>query len=155
MCETHVAVKIYWFILCQMAFLDRKSFPTIGYFFKMCFFRNTGWYLDRRLPQDAAAEASKSHRVYTNSSNCIKHIFSKKNTKIKECYSTANPRTQKLTLLKKSKSTVPYRTFKNFRFFLPPKCREVYKHRRRFPTPYPSREGLYGVRYPNTLKLVY
>ena len=110
-------------------------------------------YLDRRLPQDAAAEASKSHRVYTNSSNCIKHAFSKKNTKIKECHSTANPRTQNLTLLKKSKSTVPYRTFKIFIFFLPPKCREVYQHLRRFPTPYPSREGLYGVRYPNTLKL--
>ena len=28
------------------------------------------------LLQDAAAEASKSHRVYTNSSNCIKHVFS-------------------------------------------------------------------------------
>ena len=79
-------------------------------------------------------------------------LFSKKNTKIKECHSTANPGTQKMTLLKKSKSTVPYRTLKFFRFFLPPKCREVYEHRRRFPTPYPSREGLYGVRYPNTLK---
>ena len=33
--------------------------------------------------QDAPVEASKSRRVYTNSSNCIKHVFSKRNTKIR------------------------------------------------------------------------
>ena len=52
-CETHVALKIYWFLLCQMAFLDAKSFPTIGFFFKTLIFQNLGRYLDRRLPQDA------------------------------------------------------------------------------------------------------
>ena len=36
-----------------MAFLDAKSFPTIGFFFKTLIFQNLGRYLDRRLPQDA------------------------------------------------------------------------------------------------------
>ena len=36
-----------------MAFLDGKSFPTIGYFFKTLIFQNLGRYLDRRLPQNA------------------------------------------------------------------------------------------------------
>ena len=53
LCETHVALKIYWFLLCQMALLDGTSFPTIGYFFKTLIFQNLGRYLDRRLPQDA------------------------------------------------------------------------------------------------------
>ena len=36
-----------------MAFLDAKSFPTMGFFFKTLIFQNLGRYLDRRLPQDA------------------------------------------------------------------------------------------------------
>ena len=52
-CETHVALKIYWFLLCQMAFLDAKSFPTIGFFFKTLIFQNLGGRPVRRLPQNA------------------------------------------------------------------------------------------------------
>ena len=36
-----------------MAFLDAKSFPTIGYFFKTLIFQNFQGRVVRRLPQDA------------------------------------------------------------------------------------------------------
>ena len=93
-CETHVALKIYLFLLCQMALLDGKSFPTMGYFFKTLIFSKFGRYLDRRLPQNAVQAST----VLLKNDKFKKHIFYKKNIKIKKIYCTANPRTQKVTL---------------------------------------------------------
>ena len=58
-CETHVTLKIYRFLLCQIAFLDGKSFPTIGFFFKTLTFQNLGGRAVRRLPQDAVLASTR------------------------------------------------------------------------------------------------
>ena len=78
----------------------------------------------------------------------LNSFFENKNTKIKLAKGLANPLPQKETLREEAKIQIPLCILKIFYHFLPAKCREPYEHLRCFPTLYPSREGLSGVRIP-------
>ena len=89
----------------------------------------------------------KSLHTVRESSHFMKHVF-----KNERCFEgqfvvrLKDSRTQKMTLLKMAKTTMPLFRLKISVTFLPPKYQDIFTQLHRFPTLDPSREGLSGVR---------
>ena len=126
----------------------RKIVTTHTIFCDHKFFQILGSYADRRLHQNALLEPvvlmqnSIFEKTYFFQQKSLKSIFAR------HC---ARRGAKSWPSWRRHLSTVLSTKMMFVFSFGPPKCRECFRHLRRFLTLYPSREGLYGVR-PNTLK---